>query len=117
MAGIEDPEQWMKATKEALEVNPDAPECNCINEGLEKIKQLIIAEKGQLKGFKVESIDWEHRSWYPKVRLYSNIIADYTFEKKDGTRSRTQHMHSPVIYNYCPFCGQKIKADKKEEKK
>ncbi len=32
----------------------------------------------------------------------------YTYEKKDGSRSREQTIKTNVFPTYCPFCGEKM---------
>lgn len=82
--------------------------CNCIEEIKKKILDQANEKGKAVKGYKIKNSYFEHSSFYPKLRLYSNFIIDYTFEKKDGNESRVQHQHAAILYSFCPFCGQKL---------
>lgn len=82
-------------------------ECDCITEVAKKIQKKITADQTvKQKGYKLLNGKWDHSSFYPKVRLYSNYIIESTFEKKDGSTSRPKKDHVTIFYSYCPFCGQ-----------
>jgi len=82
-------------------------ECDCISKVAENIKAKITADQTEKqKGYKMLNGNWEHHSWYPKVRLYSNYIIESTFEKKDGSTSKPRKDHVSIFYSYCPFCGK-----------
>lgn len=86
-----------------------AKECDCISKVAENIKTKITADKSEsLKGYKLIEGNWEHYSFYPKVRLYSNYIIESTFEKKDGTTSKPKKDSVSIFYSYCPFCGKAV---------
>ncbi len=48
------------------------------------------------------------------LRLKTNFIARYTFKKKDGSDSRPKALHVPLLFTFCPFCGERY--EKEEEK-
>jgi hypothetical protein len=81
-------------------------DCDCLSKVAENIKEKIAKDDKKQKGYKILEADFEYKSWFPKVRLYSNFIIKSTFEKKDGTTSRPQNEHINIFYSYCPFCGK-----------
>lgn len=84
--------------------------CDCISIALEKVKERVVKDK--TNGYKVQHIDFEHHSWYPETRLYSNVIMKTTFIKKDGSESKPINEHVSLFYTYCPFCGEKLTEQK-----
>ena len=90
-------------------------DCDCLKMVAENIKEHVLATK-QKKGFKLIDGKWEHQSFYPKTRLYSNYIIESTFEKVNGQTSRVQNSHMAIFYSHCPFCGKKYENKKEEGK-
>lgn len=91
-----------------METKEIKTDCDCLKETAKLIIDKISSKETNPKGYKIIQGDWEHKSWYPKVRLYSNyIILETVFEKKDGTTSKPRKEHVAIYYSYCPFCGKK----------
>jgi hypothetical protein len=86
-----------------------AKECDCISKVAEKIKTKIAADKAKSEnGYKLLGGEWEHHSWHPNNRLYSNYVIESTFQKKDGSASRPKKDSISIFYSYCPFCGKQF---------
>lgn len=84
-------------------------ECDCISKVADTIKQKVTEDQNEKQnGYKLIEGNWEHHSWYPKHRLYSNFIIESTFTKKDGTTSKPKKDHVSMFYSYCPFCGKQF---------
>ncbi len=90
-----------------------AKECDCIPKLAENIKEKIKKDKSErVKGFNLIKGNWEHYSFYPKTRLYSDFIIESTFEKKDGSTSKPKKDSVSIFYSYCPFCGKRYPETK-----
>ena len=82
-------------------------DCDCFSKVAENIKAKVTSDESKKqKGYNMLKGNWEHRSIYPKVRLYSDFIIESTFEKKDGTTSKPKKENVSIFYSYCPFCGK-----------
>ena len=79
--------------------------CDCIDKVIEKVKEKVVKDKSN--GYKIENIEFENCSWFPKRELYSNVILKTTFIKRDGNTSKPINEHISIFYTFCPFCGVK----------
>jgi len=85
-------------------------QCDCMQKTSLAIIDHFKKEK-EYSGHEVVEAEWEHRSLFPKVRMYVCFIIKSTFIKKNGTKSRIQNHHVNIFFTYCPFCGKKIIND------
>lgn len=79
--------------------------CTCIDDLLEKVKQRDLSEDKR-NGYQVDRIYFEGQSILSK-KLSANVLIKSSFVKKNGERSRLINKHAVIMFNYCPFCGQK----------
>jgi len=82
-------------------------ECSCLKDVREKVIAKVLENKDNPNGFKILESDWEHKSWFPKVRLYANYTFKTSFTKKDGNTSQPKNGYVSIFFTYCPFCGKK----------
>lgn len=85
----------------------ETKDCDCLKKTSELIINKISEKETNPKGYKILEADWEYKSWYPKVRLYANLIIKSTFKKNDGSISKPKNQHVSIYFSYCPFCGKK----------
>ncbi|MFZ4413624.1 MAG: hypothetical protein ACOYOV_11110 [Bacteroidales bacterium] len=83
-------------------------DCDCLEKTKQKIIEKISNDPNKRKGYKIIEGDYEHKSWYPNVRLYVNFIVKSSFEKVDGSTSKPINEHVSIYFTYCPFCGKKF---------
>lgn len=87
-------------------------DCNCMKDIESKVKEHVLSQETNPKGFEIVSSGWERATWYPKKRLYTHIILESRFEKKDGIISKPRNGHVAIHFSYCPFCGKKYEETK-----
>jgi len=93
--------------------------CNCIKETEERLRKHMIDQLTERNLLKSED-DVDNAQFKTSHiindgnisihQLYSTFYFDYYRRKKDGSKyaNLTKEKVS-LIYNYCPFCGEKIK--------
>lgn len=83
-------------------------ECNCIKEVKERFLKHKLDDPKAPEGLEISEVDFRNYSWFPKTRLYSELVFESSFIKKtDGKRSKPKKSIVNIFFTYCPFCGQK----------
>lgn len=85
-------------------------DCGCLEKVAENIERKVKNDNKDVKGFCIIEGGFEHKSWYPFSRLYSNYIVKSEQLKKDGTLAKPKNSHINIFYSYCPFCGKEFKT-------
>lgn len=82
--------------------------CICSEMVIQKVKNHLLSKDDNPRGYQIENISWQHESYYPVRKLYSEVMVTSTFQKKDGSQSQPKTKAVSIMHTYCPFCGLKF---------
>jgi len=99
--------------------------CECIKNTSAKLLEHVSTNRPE-KNVEVEELDYSQglqntafmmnddkdKFDITGTQLYTEFHYRFSFEKKDGSRSRAKLEKVKMFFTYCPFCGKPYKAPK-----
>lgn len=99
--------------------------CECIKDTNAKLIE-HVSTKCQEKNVEVEELDYsqglqntafmmnEEKDMFDitGTQLYTEFHYRFSFEKKDGSRSKPKLEKVKMLFTFCPFCGKPYKSPK-----
>lgn len=79
--------------------------CNCIREISISIRKNVEELKKDDKSFKINSINWNNRNYFPFQRFFAVVNIHYQFDSVNDKAPREEMGEANVVYSFCPFCG------------